>query len=82
MNAFHVIGGLAAIWAVCLAVVGIRKEDFPGGAEKIVGAISVLLVVSAISAAIITSASKEDEHGEFRPDAGMGAEEATKSESH
>jgi hypothetical protein len=74
MNAFHVIGGLAAIWAVTVAVIGITKEDFPGGAEKIVGAISVLLVVSAISAAVITSANEEDEHG-------GGAEEAT-SESH
>ncbi len=63
MNAFHVIGGLTAIWAVAVAIVGIKKEDFPGGAEKIVGAISVLLVVSAISAAIISSANEGDEHG-------------------
>jgi hypothetical protein len=61
MNAFHVIGGVTAIWAVAVAVMGIRKEDFPGGAEKIVGAISVLLLVSAISAAILSS---EDEGGE------------------
>ena len=61
MNAFHVIGGLTAIWAVVVAILGIRDEDFPGGAEKIVGAISVLLVVSAISAAILSS---EDEGGE------------------
>ena len=74
MNAFHVIGGLAAIWAVAVAVVGIKKEDFPGGAEKIVGAISVLMVIGAISAAVITSANEEEEHG-------GGAEEAT-SESH
>ena len=71
MNAFHVFGGLTAIWAVTVAVIGIKKEDFPGGAEKIVGAISVLLVVSAISAAVITGAN-EDEGGH---------EEAT-SESH
>ena len=63
MNAFHVIGGLAAIWAVTVAIIGIKKEDFPGGAEKIVGAISVLLVISAISAAIITAANEEDEDG-------------------
>jgi hypothetical protein len=70
MNAFHVIGALAAIWAVLVAVIGIRKEDFPGGAEKIVGAISVLLVVGAISAAVITAANEEEEDG-------GGAEEAT-----
>jgi len=74
MNAFHVIGALAAIWAVGVAVIGIKKEDFPGGAEKIVGAISVLLVAGAISAAVVTSANEEEEHG-------GGAEEAT-TESH
>ena len=63
MNAFHVIGGLTAIWAVVVAIIGIRNEDFPGGAEKIVGAISVLLVVSAISAAVITAANEDEEHG-------------------
>ena len=64
MNAFHVIGGLTAIWAVAVAIIGIRNEDFPGGAEKIVGAISVLLVVSAISAAVITATTEEEEeHG-------------------
>ena len=73
MNAFHDIGAIAAIWAVAVAAVGIRKEDFPGGAEKIVGAISVLVVIAAISAAIITSANEEEEHG--------GSEETT-SESH
>jgi Mn2+/Fe2+ NRAMP family transporter len=75
MNAFHVIGGIAAIWAVLVAVVGIRKEDFPGGLEKVVGAISILIVIATISAALITSANEEDEHG-------GGAEEATQSESH
>ena len=76
MNAFHVIGGITAIWAVLVAVVGIKKEDFPsGGIEKVVGAISVLLVAGAISAALITAANEEDEHG-------GGAEEAAKSESH
>lgn len=74
MNAFHVMGGLTAIWAVVVAVIGIKKEDFPGGAEKIVGAISVVLVVASISAAVITSANEEEENG------GGGAEEATKAE--
>jgi hypothetical protein len=73
MNAFHVLGGVLAIWAVLVAVIGIKKEDFPGGAEKIVGAISVLLVAGAISAAVITSANEEEEHG-------GGAEEATHTE--
>ena len=73
MNAFHVIGALAAIWAVLVAVIGIRKEDFPGGAEKVVGAISVMLVIGTIGAAVITSANEDEEGG--------GGEEAT-SEQH
>jgi hypothetical protein len=76
VNAFHVIGGLAAIWAVIVAIIGITKEDFPrGGAEKIVAAISILFVLGAISSALITSANEEEEHG-------GGAEEATQGESH
>ena len=71
MNAFHVIGGLTAIWAVVVSVIGIKKEDFPGGVEKVVAAVSVLFVVATISAALITSANEgEEEHG-------SGAEEAT-----
>jgi hypothetical protein len=75
MNAFHVLGGIAAIWAVLVAVIGITKENFPkGAAEKVVGAISILIVVATISAAIITSANEEEEHG-------GGAEEAAESHS-
>ncbi len=77
MNAFHVIGGITAIWAILVGILGIRSEAFPGGrgTERIVAAISVLLVAGAIGAAIVTSATEEDEHG-------GGAEEAAKSESH
>lgn len=75
MNAFHVIGGLTAIWAVVVAILGITREDFPrGGAEKVVGLISIVLVVSAISAAILTAETEEgEEHG-------AGTEES--SEAH
>jgi hypothetical protein len=73
VNAFHVIGGLTAIWAISLGFLGISREDFPGRLEKVVGAVSVLLVVSAISAAIITSGHEKDEHG-------GGAKEATNAE--
>ena len=76
MNAFHVIGAITALYAVGVAFLGIKKEDFPsGGAEKIVGVLSVLLVLGTISAAILTAANEEEEHG-------GGAEEATKSEPH
>ena len=75
MNAFHVIGGLTAIWAVVVAVLGITRENFPGrGAEKVVALISVIMVVGTISAAVLTSGNEEEEGG--------GAEEAAESQSH
>ena len=61
MNAFHVLGGLLAVWALLVSFLGITREDFPGGMEKVVAAISVILVIGAISSAIITSASEEHE---------------------
>jgi hypothetical protein len=62
MNAFHVIGGVLAGWAVLVAILGVSREGFPGeGGERIVAAISILLVLAAISAAIITSASEDEE---------------------
>lgn len=65
MNAFHVIGALFALWAITLAAVGITRENFPGTGLRAVavGAVSVVLAVSAIGAGIITSAA-EDENEE------------------
>jgi plastocyanin len=66
VNAFHVIGSLFAVWAVILAAVGITREDFPRGGRQTlaVGMVSVLLAVSAIGSAIITSALEEEEEEE------------------
>jgi hypothetical protein len=66
VNAFHVLGGILAVWAVVLAALGITRPEFPGGrgGERIVIAVSVILVVAAIGSAVITSASEEEEHGE------------------
>lgn len=63
MNAFHVIGSLFALWAVTVAAVGIRREGFPRGGRQTlaVGTVSVLLAVSAIGSAIVTSALEEEE---------------------
>jgi plastocyanin len=73
VNAFHVIGSLFAVWAVILAAVGITREDFPRGGRQAlaVGSVSVLLAVSAIGSAIITSALEEEgeEEETGQPDA-------------
>ncbi len=60
MNAFHVIGGLLALWAVLVTVLGVTREGFPTTrtGERVVVAISVLLALAAISSAIITSSTK------------------------
>jgi len=71
MNAFHVLGGLLALWALLVSALGVTREGFPGSksSERLVGTISVVLVVMAVGAAIITSATEEEEEPE-------GAEEA------
>jgi uncharacterized cupredoxin-like copper-binding protein len=62
VNAFHVIGALFALWAITLAALGITREDFPrsGRQTLAVGTVSVLLAVSAIASAIITSALEDE----------------------
>ncbi len=66
MNAFHVCGGLLALWAVVVSFLGIRSEGFPASdnAARIVSAISVVLAVLAIGTAIYTGAAEEEEHPE------------------
>jgi plastocyanin len=63
VNAFHVMGGLFAVWAVTLTAIGIRREDFPrpGLQTFAVGTISVLLAASAIGSGIVTSAQEDHE---------------------
>jgi len=63
VNAFHVIGGLFAVWAIVLTAIGIRREDFPRpGLETVaVGTISVLLAAGSIGSGIVTSALEEEE---------------------
>lgn len=58
MNSFHVVGGILAIWAVLVAAIGIMRADFPasGAVERLVGAITVLLVAGAVGTAIYTAA--------------------------
>ena len=55
-----------AIWALVVSFLGITREGFPAnrGQTIIVGAISVILALGAISSAIITGALEEEEGGE------------------
>jgi formate-dependent nitrite reductase membrane component NrfD len=68
VNVFEVVGIVLILWAVLVGFLGISRENFPAteGAERIVGAISVILVLAAISAAVYTGiheASEESESG-------------------
>jgi plastocyanin len=55
---FYVCGGLLVAWALILSVgIGLRRPEFPGhrGGERVVMAITAVLVIAAASAAVITS---------------------------
>jgi hypothetical protein len=54
---FFIIGGALAVYAVILATIGIQRPQFPGGAsgQRGVIALTLVLVVLAVGAAILTS---------------------------
>ena len=56
-TAFYLCGGLLAAWAVVLGFVGLRSPEFPGSerGQRGVIAISAVLVVAAMAAAVLTS---------------------------
>ena len=72
MEGFYIAGGALAAWALIVTAIGVTQEDFPRGpgATRIVGAISIVLVVTAIGLAIYLSAT-EEEH-----ESGGGEEQA------
>ena len=63
MTGFYIAGIVLAVWALLVTAIGIMREDFPAtqGATRLVGAISLLLVVAAIGSAIYLSATEEHE---------------------
>lgn len=63
MEGFYIAGGALAAWALLVSALGVMREDFPRtpGATRLVGAISVVLVVTAIGLAIYLSANEEHE---------------------
>jgi hypothetical protein len=54
-----------AAWALIVTAIGVRRENFPAtpGATRLVGAISIVLVLTAIGLAIYLSATEEEEEG-------------------
>jgi plastocyanin len=61
-TAYYIAGGLLVAWALIVSVLfGLRKPDFPGslGGQRVVMAISALLVIAAASTAVITSGGAE-----------------------
>jgi plastocyanin len=76
VNAFHVIGGLFAVWAVALTALGVTHEDFPhpGAQTLAVALISISLALGTISAGILTAALEEEhepEEAEAAPGGGL-----------
>jgi hypothetical protein len=63
VTGFYIAGGVLAAWALLVSALGVMREDFPGsvGATRLVGAISVLLVIAAAGSAIYLSATEEHE---------------------
>ena len=54
---FYIAGIALALWAVVVSAIGLTRPDFPGSAavSRAVYAISAVLVLSAMSMAIVTS---------------------------
>ena len=63
MEGFYIAGGTLAAWALIVTTIGVTREDFPRtpGATRLVGAISIVLVATAIGLAIYLSANEEHE---------------------
>ena len=64
MTVFYVCGGLTAVWAVLVSALGVARHSFPGGrgGERIVIAISAILVIASIGSGIVASVLEEEEH--------------------
>jgi plastocyanin len=56
-TAFYIAAGTLVAWALIVSFLGIRSPDFPGslGGQRVVMAISVVLVGAAMGTAVITA---------------------------
>jgi hypothetical protein len=74
---YYILGIALAAWAVIVAALGIKFERFPGGrgGERVVIAVSVLLVAGTIGSAVVLSALEDAQHkGKESSEAGSGQE--------
>lgn len=75
---FYVAGGLLVLWALTVALgIGLRRSDFPAslGQQRGVIAVTVVLVLGALSTAVVTSGGATSEAK------GTGSEHAATSEA-
>ena len=63
VEGFYLVGGALAAWALLVSALGVMREDFPStrAATRLVGAISIVLVLGAVGTAIYLSANEEHE---------------------
>jgi plastocyanin len=69
---FYLAGGLLVAWALVVSLaLGLRRPDFPGdqAGERAVIAVSVVLVLAAISTAVLTSGSSSTAKAAISPPA-------------
>jgi len=73
---YYILGIALAAWAVVVAALGIKFDRFPGGrgGERVVIAISVLLVAGTIGSAVILGAAEDAEHKGKESAGGSGQE--------
>jgi hypothetical protein len=63
VTGFYIAGGTLVAWAAVVTALGVSREDFPTTttATRIVGAISIVLVLTTIGLAIYLSATEEED---------------------
>jgi plastocyanin len=67
---FYIAGGVLVAWALLVSLgLGLRKPGFPGnlGGQRIVSAITAVLVLAALSTAVITAGGEAKAGGESKP---------------
>jgi hypothetical protein len=54
---FYILGAVLVVWALILALIGLNRPEFPGNkqGERGVIALTLVLAILAIGAAILTS---------------------------